>query len=71
MWVQYSAVLRLLRTMVALGGSQWQSRFSCFDAANPFARSGLRVLDDTHIVRTLVNGLSKNLPYAVVTSWES
>mmetsp|Transcript_44895 Transcript_44895/g.97692 ORF Transcript_44895/g.97692 Transcript_44895/m.97692 type:complete len:313 (+) Transcript_44895:74-1012(+) len=23
--------------------------FSCFDAANPFARSGLRVLDDTHI----------------------
>ena len=57
--VQYSAVLRLLRTMVVLGGSQWQSRFSCFDAANPFARSGLRVLDDTHIVRSLVNGLSK------------
>lgn len=57
--VQYCAVSMLLRTVLVLRGSQWQSRFSCFDAANPFARSGLRVLDDTHIVRILINRLSK------------
>ena len=56
---QYCAVSMLLRTVLVLRGSQWQSRFSCFDAANPFARSGLRVLDDTHIVRILINRLSK------------